>query len=128
MNSLIHPPLVAIFDFSGTLFDDLHIAYGSVQEIFRTYGLSCPTLEQYREEVSADYMKFYYNYGVPRTATGDELTEIRNKFYRANDESAKIRPDVGKTLNHLAFLRIPTVIVSAESVTNLYRQLIRWGN
>ncbi len=128
MTQLTHPPRVAVFDFNGTLFDDLHVAYGSVQEIFRTYSISYPTLEQYREEIKADYMEFYYNHGFSRTTTGDELNVIRNRFYKINGGKAKIRPDVGKTLNDLSALNIRMAIVSAELSTNLYRQLIHWGN
>lgn len=128
MISFLRPPRVVVFDFNGTLFDDLHVAYGSVQEIFRTYSIPCPALEQYREEISANYMEFYYNHGFPRTTTGDELNLIRNEFYKTNGGSAKMRPDVRKTIDHLSFLHIHTAIVSAEVSVNLYRQLIRWGN
>lgn len=128
MKQLIHPPQVVVFDFNGTLFDDLHVAYGSVQEIFRTYTITCPTLEQYREEISADYMEFYFNHGFPRTTTGDELNAIRNRFYRTSGGSAQIRPDVKKTLYFLSALKVRVAIVSAESSTNLYRQLMRGGN
>lgn len=128
MNSLTHQPKVVIFDFNGTLFDDFHVAFGSVQEIFKTYEIPCPTIEQYREEITANYMEFYYKHGFPRTTTGDELNVIRNRFYKNNGGSAKIRSDVSKIINHLSFLRIRTAIVSAETSTNLYRQLIRHRN
>ncbi len=128
MTLLISQPKVTVLDFNGTPFDDLHVAFGSVQEIFRTYNIPCPTLEQYREEITANYMEFYYGHGFPRTTTGDELNVIRNRFYKINDGSAKIRSDTRKTLAHLSFLRIHTAIVSAESLTNLYRQLIRHGD
>lgn len=128
MRSLIPLPKVVVFDFNGTLFDDLHVAYGSVQEIFKTYGIPCPTLEQNREEITADYMEFYYNYGFPRTTTSDDLNAIRNKFYKTNSRSASIRLDVEKTLLSLAILDIDVAIVSAESSVNLYRQLRRAGN
>src|SRR3989338_9650719 len=128
MSILARTPRVVVFDFNGTLFDDLHVAYGSVQEIFRTYGLSCPTLEQYREEISADYMKFYYNHGLSTKTTSAELNIIRNKFYKTSGESAQIRPDVKNTLYFLSALKVRVAIVSAESSTNLYRQLMRSGN
>lgn len=122
------PTKAVIFDFNGTLFNDLHVAYGSVQEIFKTYGIPCPTLQQYREEISADYMEFYYNHGFPRTTTSDELNAIRNVFYRTNGRNARIRIDVWKTIYYLSDLNIRVAIVSAETLTNLYRQLIRSGN
>lgn len=128
MTSLMRLPRVVIFDFNGTLFDDLHVAYGSVQEIFKTYGISCPTLEEYREEISADYMEFYCSHGLPRITSPDEINAIRNRFYKTNSESAQIRPDVGQTLYELRVCSVRVAIVSAESSINLYRQLIRCGN
>ena len=128
MIPLTRPPRVVIFDFNGTLFDDLHVAYGSVQEIFRTYGIPCPTLDQYREEIAANYMEFYYNHGFPRTTTGDELNKIRSEFYRTNSGSAQIRRDVAETLYGLSALHIRLAIISAEISVTLSRQLIRWGN
>jgi len=128
MAELTLSPRVVVFDFNGTLFDDHHVAYGSVQEISKIYGIPCPTLEQYREEISADYMEFYYNHGLPRTITPVELNTIRNKFYKTNGESAQIRSDVWTTLHHLAYFKIYTAIVSAETETNLFRQLIRANN
>lgn len=128
MAELTHSPRVVVFDFNGTLFDDRHVAYGSVQKIFETYGLPCPSLGQYTEEISANYMEFYYKYGLPRTATDNDLNVIRNKFYKTSGESAKMRPDVWVTLCHLKFFNIRTVIVSAETETNLFRQLIKENN
>lgn len=128
MALFLRPPRVVVFDFNGTLFDDLRVAYGSVQEIFRAYNLPCPTLEQYREEITSDYMAFYYNYGIPRATADHKLNAIRNKYYQENGESAQIRSDVRRTVESLFSDRINLAIVSAESSTNLYRQLIRSGN
>lgn len=130
MSSFIQlPPIKAVvFDFNGTLFDDLRVAYGSVQEIFRTYGVPCPTIDQYRQEISADYMKFYYDYGIPVTKIDDDVNAIRNRYYQNNGGSAQVRQDVKKTLVGLSSLDIRLAIVSAESSVNLYRQLIRAGD
>ena len=123
---LTQRPKVVVFDFNGTLFDDLHVAYGSVQEIFKTYGISCPTLVQYREEITAN-LKFYYQYGIPSYITLDELNAIRRKFYRKNHGNAQIRSDVSVTLNWLLIVGFHTAIVSAEATTTLHRFLIQGG-
>lgn len=129
MASFLCPPRVVVFDFNGTLFDDLHVAYGSVQEIFRTYGVPCPTLEQYREEITSNYMEFYYDYGIPRTAADNDLNAIRNKFYKMDGgNNTGIRGGVIETLTELNSLGARLAIVSAESSVNLYRQLTRAGS
>lgn len=122
---LIRKPKVVIFDFNGTLLDDLHVAYGSIQKIFRTYGISCPTLNQYREEMTGDYMKFYFRYGLPRTTTSNKLNAIRNEFYRTNGGSAHIRIDVRLTLDWFLIVGFHTAIVSAEVAATINRYLMR---
>ena len=56
----------AVLDWNGTLLNDLPLVYRSVCQIFATYGLPAPTLEQYRTEMSQEWMKFYLNYGIPK--------------------------------------------------------------
>lgn len=124
---LVHLPRVVIFDFNGTLLDDLGVAYGSVQEIFNTYDMSCPTIQQFREEITADFMEFYYRHGFPKTTTADELNAIRRKFYRANGDKAQIRADVRATLNWLLAVGLYASIVSAEVTTTLHKYLLRDG-
>jgi len=120
-------PRVVIFDFNGTLIDDLHIAYGSVQKIFSVYHLSCPTIDQFREEISADFMEFYYGHGFPRTTTVEELNTIRKSFYETSGHNAKIRMDVPATLRWLFSAGLHTAIVSAERSATLYKYLVQGG-
>lgn len=127
MNSLICNPKVVIFDFNGTLIDDLHVAYGSVKEIFKTYDIPCPRLEQYREEITADFMEFYYRYGFPKTTTMYDLNLIKKKFYRESGNGVQIRTGVHLTLLWLLASGFNTAIVSAEITTTLHRYLVANG-
>ena len=83
-----------IFDYNGTLLDDLPVAYGSIREIFRRYNLPCPTPEQYRLEIGTNFMEFYYNHGFPRTTTAKELNVVRMEYYLDHFHEAKLRPEV----------------------------------
>jgi len=127
-------PKVVVFDFNGTLLDDLHVAYGSVQELFKTYSIPCPTLEQFREEISSDFMEFYFRHGFLRPTTKNELEmlvtglqTIRRSFYRVNEDHARIRVDAPRTISRLLVKGFYVAIVSAEKGATLYRYLVKSG-
>ena len=53
-----------IFDWSGTLSDDLVSVYTAVMEIFKKLGLEGLTLEEFKEEFTLPYMKFYRKFKI----------------------------------------------------------------
>ena len=78
---------LVIFDNNGTLENDLDLAFGSVVEIFNRYSLKSPSLEQYRNEISARFMDFYYRHGFNKNFSGkgdkgdiDALNQIREEY------------------------------------------------
>ena len=112
-----------IFDNNGTLLDDLDLAFGSVAEIFNTYSLPPPTLEQYRQEITSKFMQFYYDHGFPLTTTMEELNNIRKRYYKDNAHRAKFREDVYYVLRRLEERGIKLAIVSAEIESVLMERL-----
>jgi len=76
---------LVVFDWNGTLLDDLKPVFGSVLEIFRRYDVALPTLEEYRAEITANFMQFYWAHGIPRSATGEEINKIRGEVLQAID-------------------------------------------
>ena len=48
-----------VFDWSGTLSDDMHPCYLATMEVFRTYNISEISYEEFRNEIEYPYMKFY---------------------------------------------------------------------
>jgi len=125
IGSLSVRPKAVVWDFNGTLLDDLQVAYGSVQEKFRTYDIVCPTLEQYREEITANFMEFYYQHGFLRSTTAAELNAIRKKYYAENGNKVNLREGVLGTLNWLNAHRFLAGIVSAEVSTTLHSVLVQ---
>jgi len=111
----LEKPKLAIFDWNGTLLDDLPMVYQSVVAIFRHYNLPPPTLSEYREEIEADFMKFYRNHGMPEGITGKDLNAIRKRYFQEHWNDALLRPHAEELLllcrNQLG---IPTALVSAE--------------
>lgn len=95
------PPVrleLLVFDNNGTMLDDLELAYGSVQAIFSILHLHCPTREQYRNEITADFMAFYRRHGVSDDVVGAQLNVIRKLYYQARRGDAVYRADLEQLL------------------------------
>lgn len=103
-----------ILDWNGTAFNDKRVVYRSVKTIFETYGVKPPARKQYFEEITADFMKFYWKYGIPKTATGDDLNKIRKTYLEAHWNEAKLNKGLETLLDWCVYKLIRTAIVSAE--------------
>jgi phosphoglycolate phosphatase len=121
------------FDWNGTLLDDWAPSYGAVGAIFSTFGLKVPTEDEYRREISGNYMQFYLNHGIPRPATEEgmvalkaDLNRIRADFLDKHWESAKIAPGARQLLRRLSNQKVLTAIVSAGEPVMLQKQLVRF--
>lgn len=88
-----------LFDWNGTLLDDITVWYDAVQEIFRRFGKEAPTIEQYFRELEGDYLTIYTSRGIE--ATRDELNEIYEPYYQEHVNSARLVPAVRKILQEL---------------------------
>lgn len=115
---------LVIFDWNGTLLDDLEFVFESVLEIFRRYEVPPPTLEEYRREITADFMQFYWNHGIPRSATGDDLNKIRIEVLRAIDLDRYLLVDgVLEVLKGLANRSVKLAIASSGNTEVIAAQL-----
>ena len=120
-----------IFDWNGTLYNDLEqLAYGSVIKIFETYNIFPPTLEEYRQEITAGSIKFYYKHGLVPDFSGQgpdgdakALSVIRKKYYAENGNKGNIRSDATRTVLNLRVMGIKVGIVSAEIESTLFEKL-----
>jgi phosphoglycolate phosphatase-like HAD superfamily hydrolase len=116
-----------ILDNNGTMWDDLHVNYGMIREIYRQYatriepGTAVPTVEQFREEICADFIKFYRDHGFsgrrfPQSdkELGKELNVIRKAHYAACGDDARFRADLIPFLQECQNAHIMTAVCSAE--------------
>lgn len=106
---------VAICDWNGTLLDDLPLVYGSVQNIFRSFGKIPPSLETYQKEITADFMKFYKTHGIPIDTESETLNAIRKKYFRENGERVTLTDGAQKLLEIFLGLDLKIGIVSGEA-------------
>ncbi len=121
-------PLQAVLlDNNGTAFDDLHVSFAAACAIFDHYGVPHPTLEQYRTEITSSFTDFYWNHGIPRTATREELNVIRRRYYEAHIHEASYRQGVPEFLHFCRARRLKVAMVSSEIPAVLAMCLAREG-
>lgn len=118
---------MAIFDWNGTLIDDPWIVFKSVEEIFKTYGLNPPTIEQYRDEIVADFMQFYRKYGIPGKATKEDLNKIRKRVLEEHWNEVKLHDGAIAMIEELKKLGLRIGIVSGEVPEILDKRLETFG-
>lgn len=121
-----------ILDWDGTLLDNLALLYLCVSRVFRRYGLESPTLQEYRQEIDVDFMKFFHARGIPQHITAEEiqkiLKETKFEYYEQENRSqVKLREDAIAVLSGCRKLDIKTAIISAETPEVLERGLARFG-
>jgi len=122
-------PHLVIFDWNGTVQDDLHHIYEcGVQRIFREFGVPCPTVEQFRDEVSADFMNsFYWPHGIPKTATADDLNVIMKAGYDEKGTPPALFPDAVHVIRSLGRLGYLLAVSSAYARGKLDAAIERAG-
>lgn len=103
---------IILFDWNGTIFDDIPIWYESICGIFRRYGQQPPTIAEYFRELEGDYLKIYRSRGIE--ASRDELNAIYEPRYESLIHTATIFPDVRSTLKLIAEKGIAMGLITAQ--------------
>lgn len=114
---------MGIFDWNGTLLNDLSLVYGSVKAIFENYNLKPPSLNVYREKITSQFVNFYHNEGIPKTATGDDLNKIRKEYFEKHKNEVELSKNAVLTLITLKAMGLQTAIVSGEMAGYLNTRL-----
>lgn len=129
-----------ISDWDGTLLNSLPVYYGAVVKIFQDFGVGPPTLNDYRDNITPDFMQFYWNRGIPAHATGKDLNLIRSAYFEKNWNSAELHPGAKELLLHCRKIGFEVFLSTAEvydignrrlrefGIRNLIRGWARGGN
>ena len=103
---------IILFDWNGTLLDDIPIWYASICEIFKNYGKMPPTIAEYFQELEGDYLKIYRSRGIE--ASRDEINAIYETHYESLIRAATLFPDVCDTLESIANKGIIMGLITAQ--------------
>lgn len=71
---------IFLFNWNGTLVDDLKIWYSTIVRVFRHFGVEPPTIEEYFSIYRGDYLDIYRQKGI--VATREETTAVYIVYYK----------------------------------------------
>jgi len=118
---------LAIFDWNGTLLNDLAVAYKSVKKIFKTFGVSPPSFQEYRDEIQTNYRGFYLDHGIPFNVTNERMNEIRHTVFKKNWQTTKLHAQALQFVLLCKNNSLKTAIVSGETSAILRKRLSQFG-
>ena len=114
---------LAIFDWNGTLFNDLSMLYKAIVAIFKHYRCKPPTLEECRDGLSHNWIEFYRKCGLPKSVTPEELREFRRNFVNNNWKGIGLFRDAKSAIVGCLKMKMKLAIVSAEQADFLLSRL-----
>lgn len=104
---------LALFDWNGTLLDDMPAWYSAVRAIFDAFDAAPPTLgEFFEEQKSGSVMSMYERYGV--VASRDELNVIYAAAYKKSMKHLALARGAREVLAELKRRGVVLGIVSAQ--------------
>ena len=109
-----------IFDWSGTLIDDVSFTYRATMKVFEKIGIENITLEKFKEEFTLPYMDFYKKFkkdADKKIIDGcfDKELDLINK--------SKLFPETKEILNFLQQRKIKMIILSSYLQESLEREI-----
>lgn len=109
-----------IFDWSGTLIDDVAFTYSATMKVFEKIGLEKITMEKFKEEFTLPYMDFYKKF-----KKNADKRIIDNSFDKELDliNKSKLFPEVKEVLNFLQKRKIKMIILSSYFQESLEREI-----
>jgi len=125
------PKKLVLHDWNGCLLDDVPHRYeNSVVPIFKHYGLPIPSLDDYSHNISSDFMRFYYDRGIPdsgdKAADGAALNAIM-KSCMAKADMPPLFPETRTFLEALKTRCAFQLLVSSLVETEFNRQVDHHG-
>ena len=118
-----------IWDFNGTIFDDMQAGIVSVNKMLAERGLDIiPSVEHYREIFDFPIKEYYRGLGFDFEREPYEvLAPVWVELYNQNAENAGLCPSVAETMKALRDKGIRQVIISACEINMLEYYLGKLG-
>lgn len=105
---------LVIWDLNGTILNDLEYMYThGMCHIFNHFNVSPPSIEQYRNETTADFLKFYHKYGIPSDQIENDLNNLLKNNYANQVEHPPLHEDVVESLQKINWHGIDQSLVTA---------------
>lgn len=112
-----------IWDFNGTLLDDVQAALCSVNDILRIRDREEISLETYREYTDTPIIKFYEHLFDMNTTSFDQLSHEFHEGYRRHEHLTSLSCGALELIDKSAYLGVRHVICTASEESKVKEQL-----
>ncbi|MBP3853414.1 MAG: HAD family hydrolase [Erysipelotrichaceae bacterium] len=117
-----------IWDWNGTLFDDVQIGLSSINALLHKYGLHRLSLEEYRNVFEFPVKNYYRKIGFDfRQTPFEQLAKEYMDYYQPNSVHCQLRNEAMDALKLAKEKGMAQCILSASEKTNLMDQLRRFS-
>lgn len=118
-----------IWDFNGTIFDDVNASIISVNTLLKERGLpTLDTLESYRDVFDFPIVDYYRRVGFDFDKEPyDVIAPLWVELYLENSKQSGLFPDVISTLDFFEHNRVKQSVISASELGMLTKQLRQLG-
>jgi len=117
-----------IWDWNGTLFDDLEVSINVMNKILKKRSLPTLNIERYKEIFEFPVIKYYNQLGFDMVNEPFEC--ISTEFiteYQKESLSARLSENCKATLSYIREAGLKQVILSASQIENLEEQVRYFG-
>lgn len=117
-----------VWDWNGTLLDDVHVCVGVVNGILQRRGLPGLNLRTYRAKFDFPVERYYARIGLGQS--GEPLSRISDEFiteYERRRHECRLRAGVIRTLAELSAAGVQQSVVSAYPQPSLKTALVQFG-
>ena len=116
-----------IWDFNGTLLDDVGAALGSVNDMLARRGKNPISLDEYREYIDVPIRHFYEQVLDLENEDYEAILVEFQQGYEAHVKSSGLTRFVPEALEEARRLGIPQVVLSSSEQSQLERLLKKYG-
>ncbi len=116
-----------IWDFNGTIIDDVNAALGAVNDMLVKRKQRIIDLQQYRDAIDIPIWKFYLNVFEDGTITQEEAIVEFDLGVDKHLQKNPLMADADKVLEHFNALHKHQIIVSSSHIDKVTKQLEALG-
>lgn len=116
-----------IWDFNGTLIDDVGAALGAVNDMLLRRNQNVITLDEYYKAVDTPIWKFYEQVFIPDTITPDEAIAEFDSGYEKHLKPDPLMEGAADVLSHFKGAHKRQIVVSASHIDKVRPRLGELG-
>lgn len=116
-----------LWDWNGTLLDDVEASLLAVNDILDKYGKKPITIDEYYSNIDTPIYKFYEKLFDLNVVKMEDIALLFREYYAKYDETVKIAKDAEKIICFCKEKGIKQYILSAAHIDNLTKYAKKYG-